>query len=518
MEDKVTVIRVSLEKILKAIVIKVENGDQISAANELKWFDDLLFSIYDLKTKNFELFKELIDPSNRHVVIERPELSKIDWSKVVYKESTAPRTSTQEARRSYNINVWQEEHDLLDSFISFSIKVWEASANAEQFGVARRALYAIGNIYGYVAFGNNTADKFNFISYYNFLNQVIIYRLDSLLSAKRYTEHNNSLIRFMMFQFHLDHFKDERFGNNKFENFSTGILGSLKVGIDRGQPDFIKAFVRALAGMILRPAYDNPYAELQNVVKHRFETLNIEQNDLLRKIAQLGFWKPYYLLTSHQYHTLIEKLDKLEKDLIGLTNKEDISSFIKEKITQIKSHALARHKYRLIQGALVKVLVYSIFKKQYDLVDFALEFEEPADADAFWGNRDILPNDLRDIMLLMYQRSHIQHELMPSFPDRHGSPRYIDIFCIALLYRYSKYKLEEHIVSQPVGGFLTANIDDWPEIHNTMTIAFQELQSIAKVLYQREEWPLTKRNDAHFDYLMKLLDEILRSIKRHRSS
>jgi hypothetical protein len=330
--------------------------------------------------------------------------------------------------------------------------------HAEQFGVAKRALYAVGNVYGYIAFGINTADKFNFVSYYNFLNQVVAYRLDSLLSAKRYTEQNNSLIRFLMFQFHLDHFRDERFTIEKFDTFSKALFRNLMIAIDRNQPDFIKAFVRALSGLTLKPVNDNPYAELHSAMRDRFDHLGIEQNDLLRQIPQLGFWKPYYLFATHEYVSLVDRIDSLEKRLVALADSEEFSSGIRERIAHLKSHALARHKYRLIQGALVKTLIYSIFRKEYAVVDFALEFEEPADADAIWGNKDILPNDIRDIMLFVFEESHIQHELMFYFPDRHGSPRYINIFCIGLLYRYANYKREEHLVVLQIESFLTTNI------------------------------------------------------------
>jgi hypothetical protein len=518
LEDKVSAIRASLEKILKAIIIKIENGDQITAANELKWFDDLLLDIYSLKEKDFKLFKELVDPLNRHIIVEHTDLSKIDWSKVVYKESKGPRPSKQERRRSYTINLWQEEYDLLDSFLSFSIKVWEAAARAEHFGVAKRAVYAIGNIYGYVAFGTNTTDKFNYISYYNFVNQMLTYRLDSLLSARGYNEENNSLIRFMMFQFHLDHFRDDRFGIEKFDNFSKGLFGNLKVAIDRSQTDFINAFVRALSGFILKPVFDNPYADLHSAIRDRFDELKIEQNDILRKIPQLGLWKPYYLFSTHQYVSLSERVDALQKELITLVKNEDISSFIKEKILQIKSYVLAHHKYRIIQGALVKALIYSIFRKQYEVVDFALQFEEPVDADAMWGNKDILPNDLRDIMLFIYEESEIQHELMFYFPDRHGSPRYINIFCIGLLYRYSNYEREEnHVVSQ-VQSFLVTNVDDWREIHDTMKRAFVELQARSKRLYEQQDWPFVKKNEMRYDRLMNLFGLILKSIESHKTA
>lgn len=518
MEDKVSAIRASLEKILKAIIIKIENGDQITAANELKWFDDLLMDIYSLKEENVKLFKELIDPLNRHVIIEHAGLSKIDWSNVLYKESKGPRSSKQGSRRSYTTNLWQEEYDLLDSFLSFSIKVWEAAAKAEQFGVAKRALYAIGNIYGYAAFGINTPDKFNYISYYNFINQSLTYRLDALLSAKRYTEENNSVIRFMIFQFHLDRFRDERFGIEKFDNFSKGIFGNLKVAIDRNQLDFINAFVRALSGFVLKPVFDNPYADLHSTIRDRFDELNIEKNDLLRKIPQLGLWKPYYLFSTHQYISLSERIDSLQQELIDFVNSEDISSSIKEKIVQIKSYVLAHHKYRLIQGALVKALIYSIFRKQYEVVDFALQFEEPADADAMWGNKDILPNDLRDIMLFVYEESQIQHELMFYFPDRHGSPRYINIFCIGLLYRYSNYEREEnHVVSQ-VQSFLVTNVDDWREIHDTMKRAFVDLKGRSKRLYEQQDWPFVKKNEARYERLMDLFDLILKAIERHKTA
>src|SRR4051794_18093658 len=78
LKDKVSTIRSSLEKILKTIIIKIENGDQISVANELKWFDDLVFDIYNLKKTNSVLFQEIIDPLNRHRIIKHNDLSKID--------------------------------------------------------------------------------------------------------------------------------------------------------------------------------------------------------------------------------------------------------------------------------------------------------------------------------------------------------------------------------------------------------------------------------------------------------
>ena len=151
--DNLYELKSSLEKILKALIIKLENGDELTVVSELIWFDDLLARILNLIKQDHNKFKSLIDPSDKFKYVEPIDIATINWKDVKIIERTSQGWFEQEDHRTYRLTILESQYDLLDTFLFFAIKIWEASIAKENYELEKRALYIIGNLYSQISLG-----------------------------------------------------------------------------------------------------------------------------------------------------------------------------------------------------------------------------------------------------------------------------------------------------------------------------------------------------------------------------
>ncbi len=518
-QSEIAKIRTSLERIQKALMSKLKNGDEQVVTKELKWVDEKINSLFNLKDKNFAKFKSLIDPKDSYTLIEPIDFSKINWSEVKVvrgnQSSDAANESSKDVRL-YNLEYFGSiEYDLLDSFLSFCIRIWSVAAQAESFETSRTALFMIGNLYSNISLRSD--ERIDFRKLYASFVKKLTFQTQQLLVKKYYTPDNNALIRYLSFQFHISHFLKEEFNIQNASELRSGIFLSLKAAIDNEQIHIVKNFVRDLNGGNIVPAYINAYSDLYSIVDRRFRELNIDDKELLKKIPEYGHWRPYYVLTSEEYDNIISGLSDLSKELLARITDDESTNAITSHIEELQSYALRRYKYRLIQRTLATVLIYAIFKKEYELVDFAFEFNQPSDSNAIWSNKDTLPVELPEIISFIGLKYAIDNDLVFNFPDHHGASRYIDLFYLkALLNWHFKRRADN---KQEFDTILSSFTDRYeiktnPGVLDGLIHLLEDLKARVEPLFNNSLYPLEKIDKDKKDQLTKLIEDIITGLKK----
>lgn len=503
--DKLYTIRSSLEKILKAIIVKLENGDELSVSQELIWYDNLTESIYDLQARNTSLFIQLIDPNGVFRYRDPIDLSKIDFSKVKLKEGS------KRSKKSYAITVIDAENDLLDTFFSFAIKLWEAGVRNDRFEVSKRALYTLGNLYGIIANGIDKSKQFNYVSYFDYFCKKLNSRLASLLSRESTLKENFSLASYFVTHFHLDHLSSDLLPSEKTEVLSSAIFTSLKLCVDYDQERLIDNFVRSASHRNLLPMWPNEISQLDIFVYEKIRNEEIEK-ELSKKINNITFNQVRSVFTQKEYAEVSDSLHALQDEIrnsIEPLSPEDIS-LINRCISVIDEHAFRRYKYKLVQKALNHALIYCIFKGKFHTVNFAFQFHSPIDTDATWGNDDIIFDDLFEILKLISFRWEIQSELVFHWPDHHGSPLYIDIYFIGLLDRWVKnnYHNRMNLLAGGTQRIIEPELMKGKDTLVSWIREIGELKAIAQRRYERKNWPFDESTESQYGKLVEILNMI----------
>lgn len=504
--DKLTSIRSSIEKILKALIVKLENGDEISVSRELIWYDNLIEKIYDLKKKNAALFLELVDPDRKFKHLDPFDYSMIDFTKVKLKEGS------KRSKKSYSMTVIEAEYDLLDTLFSFGFRLWEAGIRHDRFEVSKRALYTLGNLYGIVANSADPKKQFNYALYFNYFCNKLNARLASILSKESSIKENFSLISHLVTHFHLDHLSSESLPKDKIEVLASSIFTSLKLCVDYDQEKFIDNFVRSASHRNLLPLWPSEISQLDRFIsdklgKEDFESvLSKTVNDVSFEQTRAVFTQKEYIEVSDNLRSLRNQIEKI----VGPLSIEDVD-LLNRCISTIDDHVFKRYKYKLTQRVLSNALIYCIFKEKFDTINFAFQFHSPSDSDAVWSNDDIIFHDLFDILRLISLRWEIQNDLIYYWPDHHGSPLYIDIYFIGLLNRWAKnnyHNRQNHL------AIATQRIIIFERRHGrdnliSWTREIEDLKVIAQRRYMTKKWPFNEPSQDEYQKLLEILNFII---------
>ena len=167
--NKSTSIRTSLEKILKAILVKIESGDELSVSEELIWFDNLIDRFFLIHKSNPNLFYEIFDPKNYYRIKDN-----LDPKNLYLREGNIT------AKKAYLTSSLDAEYGLLDTLYSFSKKIWDLAIKLDRNEVSIRARKSYGKFYYLISTLSDT--KFKYTEFYKFFFDKLFLRLIFLLS------------------------------------------------------------------------------------------------------------------------------------------------------------------------------------------------------------------------------------------------------------------------------------------------------------------------------------------------
>ena len=519
LNDDILQLRTSLERILKGLIFKLKCGDELSVSNELTWLDDKINELFRLKDRDFTRFKLLIDPKSQFVFVEPIDFSKIDFSTVRIIRETSSKDTAEDFNkdvRQYKLDFLGDiEYDILDSLISFLIKIWITSTDLRSFETANRALFVLGNLYSHVALREDP--RIDFIKLYQSFSIKLVFQINELQSSRVYSQEYNSLIRYLSFHFHVSHFLNDDFPESKFEHLRKAIFNSLKSCVDSHHSDVVQGFIRSLTsdGNLAPPLYNN-YSEFHSFVEDKFSELHIINDELLKKIPELGFYRPYYAFTQEDFNNLVSGLNDLKIKLFELIDDQESQKVIEDHIGKLKLYVLKSYKYRLIQRSLISVLIYALFKEEYELVDFAFDYNQPSDAAATWGNRDIVPVNLNEILSLISLKFTIDNELMFNMPDHHGALGYIDQFYLKALKHWLDRQRSDYTKELPLQlRSFTDRVEfrKNPGVLEGIISTMKDLLQKAEFYYSRYNYPFQKEDSKKEKTLTELFGIIIENLK-----
>ncbi|MEQ8878585.1 MAG: hypothetical protein RLQ12_03090 [Cyclobacteriaceae bacterium] len=510
--DEIKQIRTSFERILKGFMSKLEDGDEQFVTEELKWIDNKLNDLFKLRIIDFDKFKSLIDSNNQCDFDEPIDFSDINWDEVkIVRGPSSQELSEQKQRdvRKYNLSFFDSySYDLIDTFISFLIKSWTTSIKVGSFEAARTSLFILGNLYSNISLLED--ERLDFSKLYGLFVTKLTFQTEQLVSKKHYTDDNITLIQFLAYRFHLAHFLDVNFEKRNFENLRSGILLSLKSSLENRRLDIVKSFIRTLTEGAIVPPSSSGYSDLYSFISKKYHDLKIDDNETLKKIPDYGLWKPYYCFTSEDFEIVNNGLNELRTTLFEQISSDDDRAFIQNNIEELEIYVLKMYKYRLMQRTLISILVYSLFKMDYELIDYAFDFNQPSDASATWANRDIVPNNLSEILSIIKIKFSIEQELVFQMPDHHGATEYINIFLLKALKHWNNRRRDQpEEIKNVIESF--SSRDEMmrnPGILEGIRQSIKDLGQVGEFSIQRKNYPFQDSSSDELDSFMTLINEL----------
>ena len=512
------VVKNSLEKILKALLIKMRSGDDITVPRELIWYDELIYKIYKLKETHYEKFVSLVDPDSQFKKIQAVNIGEIDWSKVKVVEGATTTAKTGEItdERLYRLSLLQSHFNLLDTFFLFSSKVWEEGVNIENFDAAWRGTYSIGNLYSNIAFGTDTANRFDFVAYYDFFLQKLRSRVNLLLTKGVYNARNNGYIKFLMITVNVDHFIKDPFPSDRYALWRKNVFLNLKMCIDRGHSKFVREMIRDLSGKNVTPGFQmSSIFELRDFVEQRVS--NAEAQEVYSQLQWLNNKGFEYLFTFGEFNLYMEKLESLKPLVLQRLNSTEDQLELTRYFSNLEHYIDRKFKSRIVQRTLYDIFTYAIFKKRVSAIDFAFSYHQPGDADASWGGNDLTFLNLVEILILISNTRQTQSDLMFYWPDRHGTPTYIKTLHIAFLKRWFRWALRQRQhaswqrqVTASVRRYYELDPEDEQE-RDGIVGDCGSIRSVALALIKVKEWPFKK--GANFDEFTEFLDFLIEQLR-----
>ncbi|NOT73384.1 MAG: hypothetical protein HOP08_00550 [Cyclobacteriaceae bacterium] len=173
---------------------------------------------------------------------------------------------------------------------------------------------------------------------------------------------------------------------------------------------------------------------------------------------------------------------------------------------------------------MLKVLVYATFKGHTKVVNDAFSFNQPGDSNASWGNKEIVPDSLAEILNFLGGYT-IESELLRYWEGHHGIQPYLDCVFIKIFYEYDpRQKYFDENPAQITKEFCKARLDN---DSSSVTALQAEIQELKRKLnfyiennspYIEQYFPNKGKIEATnnlFDTINNACQELLGDIQEH---
>lgn len=400
----------SIEKIGKVLVNKIKQGDTISVAENLEWFEINFSRLIELRKSNLEKFRHFVDPENQYIKQPRFSFENIDWTKISI-EIKPPREELPIDRfqKLYTHNDRDKNRSAFQKYLKTIEEINKTATDNKKNELSRKCQLVLGNMLNMLLSIDDDVVDFEQIirKYLSCLEQIFF---DSLKTTKPFPV----FVYYAGYSIHLDNIFNLNTKNYLpilFDSLLTNIIRSINLG----EGDVFKKFISQ--------CIDGPYSHLSN--HYVFEELRkLNTND----IAHVSKSTEYYRKLK-----IIDSDDDLNKWMI------DIQTFIGNDtstvIQRFEDAAFEQLKYNLLKRTVVKSLVYIIYKNKYDFLEFAIFYNQPLDSNATHTNKDIIPSSNIEIIELLENVFSIENELYSFWENHHGVSKYIEELIIILICR-----------------------------------------------------------------------------------
>lgn len=509
--------KASLEKILKAILIKIHNGDDLTVSKELAWYDNLIVRIFDLQEKNYQKFVSLVDPALRFQVSAHSHFGAVELEalKKSYAEAIAADAKKKPDKRLYSLDRIQSQFDIIDALITFSLKVWDEGVKSENFDAAWRGAYSIGNLYGQIAFGHDKLLRFDYARYTSFFNQKLRYKIAWLLTNEKYRDYNRGLIEFLIVTMQIDHFKNSMFTIDKFEEWPHHFFLFFKECIDSGKLIFLELLVRDVVHKNIVPDEGNLNDRIVGILA---SSPRSPDRELIIESFQSFSAKYRNVFTLTRYR-------EIQHELIG--HRQIIARYIGADTSLrqaelyfgfLEAYIFRKLKARLLQISLAKIFIYAIHRGNYEAVDFALDYLHAPDPNERLGGNDLMPHELIEIFSMIALPVITEND-MAEYPERKGIGRSVNMFFMSVLQRWiiRNYRNQitswQNIVSRSIDRYSYILDGDSSEIQGLAT-DLEAIKTLSNFHIENRQWPFSKVNFLVDDAFKEFVDYMIVELKR----
>ncbi|WP_429265268.1 hypothetical protein [Mucilaginibacter sp. 3215] len=438
--DKLKRLNNNLEKISKISALRLEKDYTDSVIDDLKWIEDSFIKILKLYNTDKELFFTLIDPDNRYRIIQREP---IDWESFTFPGfgDVQQVDENQPQQRTYDklytvYNNPDRGNDLILRYISSIFNIWNAANQKENFLVQKYSLYVLTN--WIFILDPLKDDDFNY-------QEVLKYFLDNLTNLNISTLNTDTdkihpLSSLLNYNIYLNRIFSDEVNQDNIDVYFEYLFRNLYQALRLQKIAIVKSFIERCIDSNFYPSNSSNYSTLYSILADKLrEHEPGDYSTLLKRLPQLGGYTIRYINNFEELTKWNVEFDEYLRD--NIFDKIHSDETILQQVKQIKRLALKTLKFNKLQTVVIKLLAFSLFKKDISILNHALEYNQPGDSNAFQGNKEILPTSLLEILNLIKHRYNIEHELFTYWEGHHGVEFYVDQLFMILLYRYRPQKM-----------------------------------------------------------------------------
>jgi len=419
-----------LEKLVNIALAKTKRNDNQSVIEILDNLDTVFEKFWQLKKKNpqkfesllwsYDFFKDYIQPIENHKKLDSGDSQEED-------------NISDLKRDAYYRLTFHAERELrgITLFIGSYEKVWQCAFQYNNDELSRYAVYHL--VWMLDKLIHEPSNNLVVEQFLKIINSIAFQATKVLNSDLNNSIYTASIYWYFDIIFDKFSLKENKFDLSYLEAFDMSFFNSLKNIISKNQELLFNVFISHLHDGV--PVFSYSNGEIWKYINLGFQ-FQIQEFHEYQKTHELDKKAMYLddleneLYTKKNLESYLKELDELTATLNSIFTEEQKEEA--QKINdEIKDFAISKFKLNNLLGITFDISSYCIFKEKIDYIKCLWEYKQPFDADASYAGHDILPNTMKELFYLYFNRREKDYP----FEDHHGSTLYQTQYMLALLTR-----------------------------------------------------------------------------------
>lgn len=451
----------NIEKLTKIAVVRTNNGSTNTVLEDIKWIEDNYIAVLKLHDTDYQKFKDLFDPNGRYQIRQFNNLD-FNLADFINSEGVSSEHTTQKINKftkKYQDIYNKDTHkDLTLRYSGSLLNIWNSADDKKNLILQQNILYTFANWMYIVDSLPSARTDFRGVlkSFLHELKQTSSQTIKDTPTA-------HVLSGFLCYRIALNRIFTEDFGLENIDLYFEYILENIYYSIHFHKNEIAKNFISSIIDGNYFPHASGGYSKFYEQVNKTLSAAGYEyeqRSRILKEIPSL-FQKAFYIRTISDLTKWGKEFDNyIQSNILNLIDLDEKTLAEKEKINK---YAEVNLKYNLLQQIVIKVAAIGIFKRDYSIIEFAMEYNQPSDSMAIQGNMDILPKTLPDILNYLNNDHSIEHDLYRYWDGHHGVEVYLNEVFLILFYNHSpaRYSRDQSI-SATVSNFLKLQYNNDP--------------------------------------------------------
>ena len=387
----------SIERIGIVAIRKLEKGQEQSLSEILGLLYNIFLSFLNLQDTNIDKFKAFLSDSTRLSYVQNVNIDNDDDISKMFSE----KTGFTNAQKPDPILIPHDMEQLYSSYSGVQIftnvlyRIWSKADELKYFDLATEVLLKINSIIKLLT-PNDTNLNRNIIGYFLDLQSKII-------RSGTYTFDDRKLY---LIQSYFIWYRDLVFLKDfdvQYQSvFNRNLFINCQIVIDKNAAHLYNHFVSSVIdGQTLNVyEYDN-YDIINSLNLHderrnsyyRFDSkIRMKAMDCYSYEDLTAILSEIQQFKSQNPSWENEKSDKFEKNLTNVS--------------------LNYYKYNSLRMLFLWAGTYCLYKERYKLLNYQLYYNQPKDSSASWGNKDINPTTIPEIINIVLRKYEIERSVI----------------------------------------------------------------------------------------------------------